>query len=55
MLTYCLRFGVGKKQMENICLEELRYMNEELRKSDGKPYDMSVRNYRLRVIIDTGL
>ena len=41
--------------MENICLEELRYMNEELRKSDGKPYDVSVRNYRLCEISDNNI
>ena len=26
------RFGVGKKGMENICLEELQYLNEEILK-----------------------
>ena len=25
------RFGVGKKGMENMCLEELQYLNEEIR------------------------
>ena len=37
------RFGVGKKQMENICLEELNYVNEEIRNTCGKPFDVSVR------------
>ena len=27
------RFGVGKKGMENICLEELQYLNEEIQKN----------------------
>ena len=29
--------------MESICLEELHHLNEELRKSDGEPYDIAVR------------
>ena len=42
------RFGVGKKQMENTCLEELSYVNEEIRNNCGKPYDVSVR---VRIIL----
>ena len=37
------RFGMGKKQMELICLEELRCMNEEIRKNCRRPYDISVK------------
>ena len=35
------RFGVGKKGMENTCLEELQYLNEEIRKNN-KAFNMSV-------------
>ena len=36
------RFGVGKKGMENICLEELRYLSEEIRRNNVA-FDISVR------------
>ena len=39
------RFGMGKKQMENVCVEELRCMNEEIRKNCGRPYNMSVKMF----------
>ena len=38
--------------MENICLEELNHLNEELRKNDGKSYDMSVRNIKKKRLED---
>ena len=28
--------------MENICLEELHFINEEIRKENGKPFDPKV-------------
>ena len=40
---HVFRFGVGKKQMQSTCLEELHYVFEELRKSKGKPYNILVR------------
>ena len=30
--------------MESILLEELGYINDELRKTNEKPYEMTVRN-----------
>ena len=32
--------------MENICLEELLYLNEEVKKNE-KAFDMSVRNNKI--------
>ena len=46
MSLYDNRFGVGKKGMENICLEELLYLNEEIRKNNTA-FDMSVRRVTL--------
>ena len=40
------RFGVGKKGMENICLEELRYLSEEIRRNNAA-FDISVRRWTL--------
>ena len=37
------RFGVGKKGMEKICLEESFHLNEKIRKSNGKPCNVSVK------------
>ena len=36
------RFGVGKKGMEKLCLEELHHLNKEIQDNVGKPYDVSV-------------
>jgi len=36
------RFGVGKRSMEDKILEEADYLNEELRKQNGKPIDIAV-------------
>ena len=49
-IMFYQRFGVGKKGMEAICLEELGYVNEEIRKRIEKPYDIqvSLRCYTLR-------
>ena len=40
--TKIFRFGVGKKGMEKTILEELYYLNEEIRNKVGKPFDISV-------------
>ena len=29
--------------MEDVCVEELFYLNEEIQKSEGKAFDMGVR------------
>jgi len=34
---------VGKKGMENICVEELYYVNEEIRKHNGAPFNPQVK------------
>ena len=31
--------------MENICREELQYLNEEIRNRNGKAFDISVKNF----------
>jgi len=36
------RFGLGKRSMEDKVLEEADYLNEELRKQNGKPFFMAV-------------
>ena len=37
-----LSFGVGKKGMELICLEEAFYLNKKLQQQNGNPFDISV-------------
>lgn len=36
------RFGMGKKSMEEKILEEAEYLNDELLKQNGKPFDNAV-------------
>jgi len=36
------RFGMGKRSMEDKILEEADYLNEELQKQNGKPFDIAV-------------
>lgn len=41
--SFC-RFGVGKKGMEKICIEEMLHLNEEIQKQNGKPFDIEVNS-----------
>ena len=39
----CFRFGVGKKGLEEICLEELFYLNKEIQSQNENPFNISVK------------
>ena len=41
------RFGLAKKQMETICIEELEYLNKEIQNNCGTPFNISVRKKAL--------
>jgi len=42
-----IRFGVGKRSMEERVAEEVAYLNKEIQNYNGKAFDLLVKQYSL--------